>query len=152
MLKTLLSAALLLSSSAFAAELEFGQPVQPQLLTKVSTILATPQNYLEQPVTIEGTIVSVCSKRGCWLTLASDQRFQDLRVKVKDGEMVFPLSAKGRQALATGTLQAIPYSLEQTIAMRARQAEANGDAFDPASVTKAHTAYQLVPTGVKILD
>ena len=85
------------------------------------------------------------------MTIASDKRFQNLRIKVKDGDMVFPLSAKGSEAIATGNLTELKYSLKQTRRVLAHRAEEEGKAFDPASVIEPMTMYQLVPTGVSIL-
>ena len=47
---------------------------------------------------IEGLVVEVCKARGCWMQLASDKEFQTMKIKVKDGVMVFPMSAKGKTA------------------------------------------------------
>jgi len=66
--------------------------------------------------------------------------------------MVFPLTTKGRQALATGKLKEIALSLEQTQQHKALLAKRKGESFDIASVTKPMSIYQLVPIGVKILD
>ena len=139
-------------NSAHADTLNFGEAVQPELLTPVSTLMASPDQYLDKTVTIEGIIVAVCEKRGCWMNIASDERFQTLRVKVKDGDMVFPMSSKGQKALATGKLQALNFDLEQTRRIKAHFAHEAGEEFDPASVTEPMTMYQLVPTGVSILD
>ncbi|NRA82743.1 MAG: DUF4920 domain-containing protein, partial [Gammaproteobacteria bacterium] len=68
---------------------------------KISTLLASPNDYLDKKITVAGTIIGVCQKRGCWMSLASDAKFEKLRLKVRDGDMVFPMTAKGRKALAT---------------------------------------------------
>lgn len=141
-----------LTAGVAAKDLNFGTAVDTSKVMKISTLMENPQDYLNSPVTIKGTIVSVCQKRGCWMTIASDKRFQNLRIKVKDGDMVFPLSAKGSQAIATGKLQPLQYSLKQTRKLLAYRAKEEGKEFDPASVTEPMTMYQLVPTGVSILD
>ncbi|BDM65717.1 hypothetical protein NFHSH190041_31690 [Shewanella sp. NFH-SH190041] len=145
-------ATLCVSGSVLAAPLQFGTGADDSKLTPISQVLADPIPFLTQPVTVKGTIVGVCEKRGCWVKLASDKRFQQLRIKVKDGDMVFPLSTKGRDALATGTLQPLEYDLDTTRRILANNAQQQGETFDPASVTTAMTVYQLVPTGVTILD
>lgn len=137
---------------ALGQSLDFGAPVDAGNITKISTLMASPDSYLDKQVTIEGTIVAVCEKRGCWMKIASDKRFQNLRVKVNDGEMVFPLSAKGSTAIATGKLQKLEFDLERTRKMKAHWAEEKGETFDPASVTEPMVIYQLAPTGVSILD
>ena len=141
-----------LVATAQAKPQNFGEQVQQELLTPISTIMASPEQYVDKQITIEGNIVAVCEHRGCWMTIASDERFQTLRLKVKDGEMVFPLSARGHKAIATGTLQALNYDLEQTKEIKAYYAKEAGEAFDPKTVTEPMTMYQMVPVGVSILD
>ncbi|WP_394225790.1 DUF4920 domain-containing protein [Pseudoalteromonas spongiae] len=149
---TLVVALMLVQVQALAKTLTFGEEVDSDKLIKISTVMANPDNYLSSPITIEGTIVGVCEKRGCWMTLASDKRFQNLRIKVEDGYMVFPMTAKGNKALATGTLEKIELSLDQTKRLLAHRAQKAGKEFNPDSVTEAHVVYQLSPTGVEIID
>ena len=97
-------------------------------------------------------IVGVCSKRGCWVELASDAKFEKLRIKVRDGDMVFPMTAKGKQAFATGTLTEIKLDLEQTRRYKMSLAKRNGDTLKVDDITEPMAIYQLSPIGVKILD
>lgn len=131
---------------------EFGEEVDELKLVEISKILAQPEDYLQKPVTISGTIIGVCEKRGCWMELASDARYEKLRIKVRDGDMVFPVSAKGSQAIAKGMLNPVHLDLEQSKRYLTMLAERKHEALDPDSVTEAVTLYQLVPTGVRILD
>ena len=141
-----------LSLNIQAKEYQFGEEVDEAQLVTISKILSQPEAFLEQPVTISGTVIGVCEKRGCWMELASDVRYEKLRIKVRDGDMVFPVSTKGSKAIATGLLSAINLDLEQSKRYLAMLAKRKQQEFDPASVTEALTLYQLVPTGVKILD
>ena len=154
-MRTLLATILLaivFVSTVNAKALVFGEAVNEKDTMEISTLLASPQNYVDKRVTVAGTIVGVCEKRGCWMNLASDARFEKLRIKVRDGDMVFPMSAKGRQALATGYLKEIRLSLEQTQRYKASLAKRAGKTFDLASVTSGMSLYQMSPIGVKILD
>jgi len=146
-----LSLVLFFSASASAIEdKSFGTGADMEKLVGISTVLATPENYLGKEITVAGTIVSVCSKRGCWMKLASDKKFQTLRIKVKDGDMVFPFNAKGETAYATGKLVPIELSKEKAIAYLSHLAEEAKEEFDPSTVKGAMTIYQLSPTGVTI--
>lgn len=148
----LLTLVLTLSGAVQAKELVFGTPVDETLKMNISTLMATPNQYINKMVTISGTIVDVCEKRGCWMELASDAKFETLRIKVNDGDMVFPMSTKGREALVTGRFTEIKLDIEQTRRFKAHMAEENGKTFDPASVTEGVTLYQVAPIGVRILD
>ncbi|MDU0113491.1 DUF4920 domain-containing protein [Psychrosphaera aquimarina] len=134
------------------AERNFGTGADMTQLAKISSILAAPERYMSSPITVEGAIVKVCSKRGCWMELASDKKFQTLRIKVRDGDMVFPMAAMGKVAYATGQLKALELSLEQSKKYLAYLAQENDEQFDANSVTQAMTIYELSPTGVTIKD
>ncbi|MGO2011360.1 MAG: DUF4920 domain-containing protein [Pseudoalteromonas sp.] len=131
---------------------QFGEPVNNVNLLKISTLMATPDNYLDQKITIEGTVVGVCEKRGCWMTIASDKRFENLQIKVNDGDMVFPMTAKGSEAIATGKLNKIQLNLTRTKALLAHRAQQAGNEFDENTVTEPMAIYQLIPTGVEIFE
>ncbi len=142
-----------LTLTAFTAvATSFGGPVDKTKLVDVADILAKPQSYLQQQVTVKGTVAAVCQKKGCWMQLASDANHPTFRIKVKDGDMVFPVSAKGKTAYASGKLDPIEMDLESTRDYLAHKAEEQGEAFDPQSVTEAITLYQLVPVAVEIAD
>ncbi len=152
-MKTFAITALLYFFSFAISALEnksFGTGANMDKLVAISTLLSSPNNYLDQEVTVAGTIVSVCSKRGCWMKLASDKKFQTLRIKVKDGDMVFPFNARGEKAFATGKLFPITLSKAKAIEYFAHLAEEAKEEFDPSSITGEMTIYQLVPTGVTI--
>ncbi|WP_397471998.1 DUF4920 domain-containing protein [Rheinheimera sp.] len=128
MLKTLY--ALLLTSLLLSAQATtlFGETVDKTAVTPVSQLLLQPANYLDKTVTISGTVDSVCSKQGCWMKFSTEGASLPFRIKVRDGDMVFPLSAKGKTAYATGTVRLWP------------QGEDEPD------------AYQLYPTAVEIAE
>ncbi len=143
----------LISISASANEgITFGSGANMEKLVPISTILASPQQYLDKEITVKGAIIAVCEKRGCWVKLASDKKFQTLRIKVRDGDMVFPLNSKGKTAFATGKLTGIPLSKDKAIAYLQHMADESKETFDPASITTGITIYQLVPKGVTIAD
>jgi hypothetical protein len=151
-IKQLLLTTALALTAFTAAATTFGGTVDKAKLVEVADILAKPQSYLQQQVTVKGTVQAVCQKKGCWMQFAADANQPTFRIKVKDGDMVFPVSAKGKTAYASGKLDPIEMDLESTREYLAHKAEEQGEAFDPASVTEAITLYQLVPVAVEIAD
>ena len=99
----------------------YGKPLTGTDTVKISALMADPDKYVGQTVRVEGIITGVCEKRGCWMTLASDREFEDLRIKVDDGVIVFPLDAKGKRAVAEGRADALP---ETVLAMAQARIEA----------------------------
>jgi hypothetical protein len=154
-MKIILKMLILLSVAIPTFDLEarnFGTGADMEKLVPISKILSSPKQYLNEIVTVKGTIVAVCENRGCWLKLASDKEFQTLRIKVKDGDMVFPLNSKDKTAFATGRLKAMELSKEKAISYLQHMADESKEEFDSTSITKGITIYQLVPQGVTIVD
>jgi len=120
--------------------------------TLVSSILDSPDDFVGKTLQVKGLIVDVCATRGCWMYIAGDKPFQKLRFKVTDGDMVFPLTARGKTATVEGVLQKFVLTREQVIARKKHHAEETGEAFDPASVTSGETFYQLRGLGAVIED
>lgn len=130
----------------------FGAGVKLPASTPIATILADPKAYAGKTVRAEGMIVDVCPKRGCWFEMAGPNPGEKLRFKVVDGEMVFPIDAKGKYAVAEGVLAVTEMSLEDSVAYAKYQAEEKGAAFDPASVTAPISVVRLDGTGALIRD
>lgn len=117
----------------------------------ISKILAQPEKYLNQEVTVKGEVEDVCKMGRCWMNLASDKKAQSLRIKVKDGEIMFPLTARGKIAIAKGFLSVSQLTKEQAIGYLKHLAEEQGHSFDPLSVKGPMMVYQVNATGALIL-
>jgi len=130
----------------------YGEPLTLSDTTLVSTILTDPDAHVGQHVLVAGTVVEVCEKRGCWLELASDREHETLRVKVEDGVIVFPLSARGHRAVVEGVVERIDLTEEQAIEQARNHAEEQGIPFDSTAVTGPTTTYQLRGIGAVIAE
>ncbi len=128
----------------------FGKPISTENQISISTILEHPDNYVGKKVLVQGRVVDVCKKRGCWMELASDKEYQTIRVKVQDGEIVFPLEGRGHLAQVEGIVEKLEISKEQLIKSRKHHAEENGEVFDPSTVTEGKVIYRLRGLGAKI--
>jgi hypothetical protein len=133
-----------------AAELQFGAPLTLEEVTPVSEINKNPDKYLGQRVLIEGLVIDVCATRGCWLDIASDMPFEKIKVKVVDGEIVFPMEAKGRLARVEGIAEEMKLTKEQAIRMGQHHAEEQGTTFDANSITGPVNFYRLRGLGAVI--
>ena len=127
---------------------------QPTLTdtTLISTILAAPESYLGQRVLVAGTVVEVCEKRGCWLQLGSDREFETMRVKVEDGVIVFPMTARGHQAVVEGVMEKVVLSADEAREQARMHAEEQGLPFDSTATFEPTTTYQLRGIGARIAD
>lgn len=143
-----LVASLLACPAAFAKT--YGKGVNLTETTAVSAILDNPDQYLGKSVRIEGMIIEVCAKRGCWIYVAGDRPDEKIQVKVTDGEIVFPMSASGRNGVIEGIVDEVKMSKEEFIAYQKHLAEEKGKPFDPASVKEGTRFIRLIGLGAEI--
>lgn len=88
-------------------EKQLGKPVTLKEKTLISTILSDPSTFDGKTVLVEGTIVGVCQGMGCWLDVEGAKEGEKIRVKVEDGEIVFPKDGKGKTVLVEGVVSKV---------------------------------------------
>ena len=125
---------------AAAAPESFGTGVSLKDATPIERIIAKPSDFEGKTVRVEGTISAVCTHMGCWMALAPDaaKDGSTLMIKVDDGVIVFPVSAKGKRAAAQGVVQRVGGDHESNEAA-AEHAKAQGK--------EAPVAWQVKATG-----
>ena len=128
----------------------YGKGAKAKDVTEISHLVSNAVKYADKTVTVEGTVVDVCAKRGCWMKLAPKKGFETVRIKVRDGVMVFPMSARGKRAIARGILKVSKLSKERTVSYMAHLSEERGQKFDPKSVKEGMTIYQINADGAVI--
>lgn len=131
----------------------YGEPLTLSKITPVSAILDDPGQYLGERVLVEGMIVAVCENRGCWMDIAGDRDFEKIQIKVDDGVIVFPLSARGKQAVVEGIVEELQLTEEEALEQARHHAEERGEEFDPSTVPSGpRTIYRIRGIGAVIAD
>lgn len=130
----------------------FGAGVTLTETASIDAIVADPVSYKGKTVRVEGMVLDVCPKRGCWMELAGKEPGHKLKFKVTDGEMVFPMDAKGKIAVAQGEVAVHELTLEQSKEYAEEQAKEYGKPYDPASITKPTQIVRLDGTGAVFKD
>lgn len=125
----------------------YGKGVAAPDTVRVSALLANPDKWVGKTISVQGKAVGVCEHRGCWINLASDVEGQTLRVKVTDGEIVFPPEILGDMVIAEGVWTANKLDMETTKKVCEAEAKKNGKKFNADEVTSCMTTYQLTGTG-----
>jgi len=154
-LRTLAAAVLLVAVAALPAQSQaknYGKPLTLKEKTPISAILKDPHAYHGKRVQVEGTIVEVCEERGCWINIASDKPFEKIRFKVDDGVIVFPLDAKGKQAIVEGVVQVNMLTKEQAMAQAKEMHKERGTLakFDSTKYTKDVMDVQIKGDGARV--
>jgi hypothetical protein len=149
-------ALLLLSSVPSLAEAcaadSYGAGVTLAETTAIGSLLEKPADFLGKTVAVKGQVKDVCEMMGCWLEVVSSEGGKSVKVKVKDGEIVFPKTARGREAVAQGTFQKQDLNREQFLSQEEHRAEEQGKKFDPATIAGEgpFTVYSIQGTGATI--
>jgi hypothetical protein len=144
MKKALILGFVAMASVAMAASQEkFGAGVVIDQPTAIADIVKNPEAFVGKTLRIDGTATAVCQHMGCWMAVSESDKegAATVRLKVEDGVIVFPVSAKGKAVSAQGTFERI----------KADDVEGNEAASEHAkheAKPKAATAkYQLKATG-----
>lgn len=137
--------------AATAIEVSLGKPLALSEPILIERLMAAPERYVGKTVQVKGKVTEVCEMMGCWMKLVNESG-QSVRIKVNDGDIVFPKSAMGRQAIAEGKLVKFDLTREQAIARAKHEAEEQGRKFDPSAIKSGSTIYQIQGAGAKILE
>ena len=136
---------LCLAAGLFAGELRLGKPLSLDKPTSLDAIYASPDKYVGKVVQVKGRVTEVCQMMGCWMAVVDGSR--SIRIKVNDGDLVFPKDAPGKRARAEGKLEKLELTREQAVAHARHEAEEQGRKFNPASVKGPVTIYQVAGIG-----
>ena len=137
------------SISIFAAK-KLGKPLTLAKPMMVADLMANPSSLAGKTVQVKGKVSEVCQMAGCWMSLVDGESL--LRIKVNDGDIVFPKESIGKMAIAEGKLEKMELSREELISRAKHEAEEQGRKFDPKSVKAGKTIYQIQGVGAVLLD
>lgn len=125
------------------SEEKFGTGVSLDTATPIADVVKNPEAFVGKTIRIDGTATAVCAHMGCWMAVSQTDKADSptVRLKVDDGVIVFPVSAKGKAVSAQGTFERI----------KAGDAEGKEAASEHATHTAKPAAatarYQLKATG-----
>ena len=142
-MKMLLVGSLIALSVPFgAAETKLGAGVSLADPTPIKALIDRPKDFVGKRLRVDGVATAVCTHMGCWMAVApeADETGPTVRLKVDDGVIVFPVSAKGKKVSAEGVFEAVGGAAESQ--------EAAGEHAKVDS--KASLQYQLKATGAII--
>lgn len=143
------------ASAGPCASVSYGAGIEIEEVTPVSAILDAPDSFVGKDVRVEGTVKEVCEMAGCWLELEAaepEPTGRVLKVKVKDGEIEFPVSARGKPAAAQGKVERLEMSRAKYVKHLKHLAEEQNRKFDEKSVSGPGPfhVYQIAGTGAEI--
>ena len=113
---------------------KYGNYISLVNFTKIDSILSTPEEFIDKEVLVSGVIIDVCPMRGCWIDIVEVNSDKIIKVKVKDGNIVFPISAKNYNVNVQGIVTKIVYTEEQALNWKIHLGEEKGIKLDKNSI------------------
>lgn len=108
------------------------------------TSVMTDTALRNREVTVRGTVLDVCRKKGCWLVVTDGT--SQMRVTFKDYGFFVPTDCDGRIVSIQGvvSVEEIPEDLAKHYAEESKSE-------DPEKITGAQTVITMVATGVQMV-
>ena len=131
----------------------YGNEITIEENQSISKLLGSPQIYLGEEILVSGQITEVCPMRGCWINVKDPDRDTNIRVKVTDGKIVFPLSAKGKHVDIQGEFTKLEFTEVQARNWKIHLAEEQGITLNPKNINivpEDLVEYRINGTGANI--
>ena len=109
-MKALIAAVGIACAAPFALEeTKLGTGVALKEATAIAVLIERPQEYAGQTIRVDGIATAVCEVMGSWMAVAAegDEQGKTVRLKVEDGVITFPVTARGRKVSAEGVFEEI---------------------------------------------
>ncbi len=111
----------------------------------LTTVVADVTANEGKTVRVSGVIAKVCKAKGCWFTLATDDKTgRPVRISMKDHAFFVPTDCEGKKAVVEGLLKSVP------LPEAARKHLAEDEGADPAKVQGPTVELTLIATGVDL--
>ncbi len=125
----------------------FGAPLRNAEPVALAAVLTEPGNFEGKSLVVEGDVRRACSKKGCWMELAtsSDESAPGCRVTFQDYGFFVPTNSAGSRAKVDGRveLSTVPKS-------RVDHLEAEGARFPSKNPDGTANEVRIVATGVEL--
>ncbi|MCD1117054.1 DUF4920 domain-containing protein [Chryseobacterium turcicum] len=106
------------------------------------------ENKKVENVAVKGKVIDVCEKKGCWLTIQTEDNSQFF-VKMKDYAFFVPTALKGKTVVLDGTAERKVTSIDEQkhYAEDAKKPKAEIDA-----ITQPKEEIRFVANGIKVVN
>ena len=131
----------------------YGNFSSAEKIQNIVDLISNKDVFINKEVKIRGLVNEVCPMRGCWLEVVDENGIDKLRIKVTDGDIVFPLSAKGRSIEAEGQFSILTLNKQQAKNWKKHLAVEKGIEIDTSEIILSkndYFEYRLNTTGAKI--
>ena len=130
-----------------ASAKSYGAGVANGPVLSLADVLAAPERFRDQTITVEGEVRSACTRRGCWMEVAqgTDPALAGCRVTFKDYGFFVPTDSAGAHAKVQGVL-----GVNTLPADRVAHLESEGGHFPRKNPDGSANELRLVASGVEL--
>lgn len=121
-----------------------GEKLKGAPAVSLADLLQNPEKHTGKTVLVEANVRRACTRKGCWMELASDDKSAGVRVTFKDYGFFVPLDSAGAKARVEGEVKVAELSEEH-----AQHLQSEGATVPRGKDGKAREV-QLVATGVEL--
>lgn len=135
------------SASEPTAVAQFGAKLSGRRSTSLADVLAHPEQFANQAVVIEGHVKRACSRKGCWMEVATsrDEKAPSCRVTFEDYAFFVPTDSAGKSARVEGKVV-----VTEVKATHVEHLESEGGTFRAKNADGSATEVQLLASGVEL--
>ncbi|HEX3850801.1 MAG TPA: DUF4920 domain-containing protein [Polyangiaceae bacterium] len=135
------------SDTPSTAAKAFGAPINAGPVLSLADVLASPERFRDQAITVEGHVRSACTRRGCWMEVAesADPKLPGCRVTFKDYGFFVPTDSAGARAKVQGT-----FGVNTLPPERVAHLESEGGQFPHKNPDGSVDELRLVASGVEL--
>jgi hypothetical protein len=125
----------------------FGEPIRQESVADLTRVLATPKEFKDKHLVVEGTVRRACSRKGCWMELAAsgDLAAPGCRVTFKDYGFFVPTDSAGSSARVEANVEVAKLEASHVAHM-----EQEGAQFRNKQPDGSAEEVRLVATGVEL--
>jgi hypothetical protein len=124
---------------------QFGAPIEHKELTPLASVISESKKFADRTVEVEGLVRRACSRKGCWMELATGETGPACRVTFQDYGFFVPTDSAGSQA----RLEAV-VKLETLPPNQVRHHESEGATFAHKNPDGSADEVRLVASGVEL--
>lgn len=128
---------------------QFGEAIDGTGSISYDDLLAKLASVDSLDTKVEGTVSAVCKKKGCWMTIVSDDSDVEMRVKFKDYGFFVPKDIEGRKVVFTGKAYKDLTSVDD---LRHYAEDAGKSKEEIEAITEPEEDYNFLASGVLLLD
>lgn len=128
----------------------FGARITPENAIAYEEVMPQMETADSLSMKVIGKVKEVCQKKGCWMTLVSDQPgYPEMRVTFKDYEFFMPKDLSGKRVVIEGFAQVTTTPVD---VLRHYAEDAKKSPEEIAAITEPKREVAFEATGVVIVD